>query len=335
MNKTNRQNHPPAQTINAISSGYRQAQVLLAANRLGIFSTLGRETMTAESLARAIAADPRATRILCDALVSLSLLEKRQGLYRNSKPALEFLLDDAPLSQNALLRHGATLYERWGKLYDVVKTGRPAGADTIDPRLGETEHDFARAMASTGRLSAIETAGKLDLSRARRLLDVGGGPGIYAIEFARRYPHLEVVVFDHAETLEVARANLDRAGLANRVSLRAGDAFQDDPGTGYDFVFLSNVIHSYSARQNQLLVARIEASLTSGGRLGIKDFLLAPDRTSPRQACLFAVNMLVGTDTGDCYTLGEIKEWMRHAHLIWERSIKLAPPSRLVLGRKG
>jgi predicted O-methyltransferase YrrM len=143
-----------------------------------------------------------------------------------------------------------------------------------------------------------------------------------------------VTVIDDAETLEVARENCARAGLQDRILLEPGDAFTDDLGTGYELVFLSNLLHIYSAAENRLLISRAAAAVAPTGRICIKDFLLDPTRTSPRGAALFSVNMLVSTTSGDCYTLQEIEGWLGKAGFFVEETLNLARYSRLVLGKR-
>ena len=262
MNDENSRYQDP---IDRISSSYREAQVLLTANRLGVFETLGEKRLSLDELTNALEADRRGVRILCDALVSLEILEKADGCYRNAPLAMEYLLPDSPSSKNALLLHSARLYERWGKLYDTVKSGIPAPKEAIDPNLIGDERAFAKAMADVGRKSAKELAGILDLSQVKTLLDLGGGPGLYAIEFAKQNPQLNAVVFDTKETLEVAKENAKDAGLSDRVSARAGDLFGDSFGEGYDFILVSNVIHIYSYENNKELVAKCAKALAPGG----------------------------------------------------------------------
>jgi predicted O-methyltransferase YrrM len=331
MTKNKEQYQDP---VDEISGGYRASQVLLTANRLGVFSALGSGAMTLDNLAETLGADQRGTRILCDALVAISLLEKEGETYKNTLLAMEYLTPGAPRSKIAMLRHTARLYERWGKLYDVVKNGHPAPDDAVDSSLQEDERDFALAMADAARVSARQTAEMLDLSGAAKMLDVGGGPGLYAIEFARQNPKLYGVVFDNEKTVRVAQANIEQAGLSDRISVRTGDAYKDDLGDGYDFILLSNVIHSYSYEDNSVLVSRCAGALTRGGRLCVKDFLLDPDRTSPAWASLFAVNMLVNTESGDCYTVDEVAEWFHRAGLVLDKAMDLTAQSRLVIGRK-
>jgi precorrin-6B methylase 2 len=320
--------------IDELAGGYRAAQVLLTANRLGLFSLLSAGKRTAQEIASSLSTDLRATRILCDALVALSLLERKAKHYSNSSLAREYLLTESPQSKVAFLRHAAKLYMRWGSLYDTVKSGKPASDDNLDPRLVGGNRQFAEAMADTAKSVATQTAKRLNLSGVARLLDVGGGPGIYSIEFAREYPRLEAVILDNAETLEVAKANIERASLEDRVTLRAGDAFQDDWGGSYDFIFLSNVVHIYSTEANRKLVNRCAQALRPRGRLCIKDFFLDANRTGPGWASLFAVNMLLSTEEGDCYTLEEAASWIESAGLSFSEVLELTAQTRMVLACK-
>ncbi|MGB5891186.1 MAG: class I SAM-dependent methyltransferase, partial [Thermoanaerobaculia bacterium] len=304
--------------IDEITSGYKASQILFTANRLGVFTTLEDGPLSATDLAANMGTDPRATRILCDALASLALLDKSNGVYSNSEMAGEFLLPDSPKSRSAMLLHAAKLYERWSKLYDVVRTGQPVPDTEIDSRLRGDGRDFARAMADVGRLAAESACEVLDLSAVRRLLDVGGGPGVYALAFARTNPELRAVILDSEETLEVAQANIARQKLEDRVSIRVGDAFVDDLGGPYDFIFISNLVHIYSEKENRKLLTRCAKALEPGGRLAIKDFLLDPDRLSPAGGAVFAVNMLLSTEGGDSYTAEEVQQWLEDAGLQYE-----------------
>jgi cyclopropane fatty-acyl-phospholipid synthase-like methyltransferase len=320
--------------IDDISSHYREAQLLFTANRLGVFSALGTRTMSADELAQALDADTRGVRILCDGLVAVSLLTKEQGSYRNYPEALEYLVPHTAKSRTAILRHTAGLYERWAKLHESVKTGQPLPDKQINNTAVSDKRDFAAAMADVARATATKVAEKLDLSSVKTLLDVGGGPGIYAIEFARRFPDLQAVVLDEEETLRVARENIARANLGKRISLKGGDVFQMEIGGSYDFIFLSNFVHIFSYQENKTLVSKCAGALASGGRLCIKDFLLEDDRTTPQGAALFAVNMLMSTQQGDCYTVGEVREWLETAGLTFECLTDLTPQTRLITARK-
>jgi len=337
--------------IDAMASAFQEAQVVMTAVRLGLFEALepSAEGLTAPALAERLGADGRGVRILCDALAALGILERVTDAggvrYLNAPPAREALLPDAPRSKVAMLRHRARLYERWAKLYDAVVTGAPVPEDAIDPRLASGERAFARAMADVARDSAVRTAEALAragaLDGVRNILDLGGGPGHYAIELARHADGARATVLDRPETLAVARESIAAAGLADRVTTRAGDAYDGDLGSDlegggapYDLIFTSNMVHIYPAAANRRLVEDAARALAPGGRLAIKDFLLEPDRLHPPGASLFAVNMLVSTEGGDCYTVDEVADWFRAAGLEPEATVEVTAKSRIATARK-
>ncbi len=324
--------------LDEVAGGYRAAQILFAACRLRVFEQIGKAGSELEAITRRLESDPRGTRILLDALVGLGLLEARDGRYYNSDVSLDALTDSSPHSRFAHILHSARLYERWAGLYDAVKTGRPTPEERIDPRIESGKAAFAKAMADSARRTASLTADCIDLDRVHSLLDIGGGPGLYSIAFAERKADLQVSILDDADTLRVAEQNVNAAGLSDRITRVAGDAHSGDLGGPYDFIFISNVLHIYSAERNGRLVRRCAAALNPGGRLALKDFFLEDSygggKTGPLWNLLFAANMLVGTEEGDCYTEGEVRSWCSHAGLGFSQRIPLTEKTSILVFRR-
>lgn len=323
-----------ADQIDRLANGYRDAQVLLTANRLGVFPLLESGPKTIGEMAQSLQATERGLRILCDALVALTLLQKIGDRYENGEAAKQCLLPSSPSPKSSILLHNARLYERWGRLHRVIKTGQHVADDQIDPGLRYEAADFARAMADSGRAMVKTTADALPLDKPRLMLDVGGGPGLYSIEFVRRYPSLTAVILDSKETLEIAGENIREAALEDRIRLLAGDVFSQPLGGPYDFVLVSNLVHSFSDDEDGYLISKVAAAMTSGGQLCVKDFFLEADRTAPAGAALFAVNMLVSTEKGNCYTVQESSSWLVRAGLVIEWFRMITPQSGVLLGRK-
>ncbi len=322
------------QPIEDLARGYQSSQVLFTALRLGVFEALGEEERSLEEINNQLNADKRALRLLCDALVSIGLLEKFGAAYRNSDAAREVLLSGSPASKAALLLNGARMYETWGHLFDVVKTGTPAPQEAIDARFQYDAPAFARAMADIARQSAAETAKALPLNGVKRILDLGGGPGLYAIECAKVNQELRAVVLDNEETLTVTRENIKQIGVEDQVATQAGDALNDDLGDGYDLVLLSNFLHMFSPEKNQQILTRCAAALNAGGYIAIKDFFLDEDRTGPEWMSLFAVNMLVFTDGGDCYTRSQYLSWLESAGFTLFSESPVGSNSTVLVGKK-
>jgi 2-polyprenyl-3-methyl-5-hydroxy-6-metoxy-1,4-benzoquinol methylase len=165
------------------------------------------------------------------------------------------------------------------------------------------------------------------------MLDVGGGSGAYSIAFASAKRNLEVDLLDLAEVIPIAQSHIDSAGLAGRIRTRSGDLRADKFGEGYDLVLVSAICHMLGADENKGLLRRCFEALAPKGRVVIQDFILEPDRTAPKSAALFALNMLVGTQAGSTYTEGEYTSWLREAGFQDVRHVRLPGPSGLMVGR--
>ena len=86
--------------------------------------------------------------------------------------------------------------------------------------------------------------------------------------------------------------------------------------------------------ENRELLGRCHAATAPGGRIVIQDFILEPDRTAPKSAVLFALNMLVGTSAGNTYTEAEYASWLEAAGYAEAKRVRLPGPSSLVVARR-
>jgi len=127
---------------------------------------------------------------------------------------------------------------------------------------------------------------------------------------------------------------VEEAGLTARVTTRPGDLRKDDFGSGYDLVFMSAICHMLGPDGNRDLLKRAARALAPGGRVVIQDFILEPERTRPRQAVLFAINMLVGTEAGSTYTEGEYAGWLEAAGLRGVHRVRLTGPADLMVASR-
>lgn len=287
-----------------IVSAYQECKALLVAVRLGIFTAVGGGLMSAAEVAAALDLAPEPLELLLNALTGMELLEKEGERYRNSAEAARFLADGGPESMAPLFRHQGRMWEKWSHLEERVR-GQAAAPDP-DAEL----RDFIGAMAVNGRVGATRVLEVLDLADVRRLLDLGGGPGSYAAAFARRWPEMEVSLFDHRETMPLAEKALADEGVAGRVRVLGGDLFEDDIGGGYDAIWASNIIHSYGPEEVRAILAICRRALVPGGRLLLHDFFLAAGRTRPRRAAVFALHMLVVSRGGRTYSYDEMEVMM-------------------------
>jgi len=146
------------------------------------------------------------------------------------------------------------------------------------------------------------------VGRAERVLDVAAGHGLFGVAVALANPGATIVAQDWEEVLAVARENAEQAGVADRLRLLPGDAFQVPFGAGLDLVLVTNFLHHFDASTCVSLLRKVFASLAPGGRVAIVDFVPDADRVSPPVPAAFSIVMLANTDGGDAYTLAEFEK---------------------------
>lgn len=313
--------------IQRLASAFQQSRVLLSAVELGVFGALGEARRTSADLARELGTDPRGTDRLLNALCALGLLEK---------DASGFLLVPgvAPLLAPGGLQHTAHLWQSWSGLTDAVRRGGTPSRGSPGER-GEAWRDaFIGAMHARGRREAPRLVERIDLAGVSRVLDVGGGSGVFAMAFARAREGVRCTVFDLPEVVPLTRRYLDEAGLADRIDTVAGDFLRDPLPRGYDLVFLSAIVHAFSLEQNRALVRNAAESTHPGGRVILSDFVMEESRTEPAFGAFFALNMLVNTEGGDTFTESEIRSWMEEAGLTEVKRLPLDGPAELMVGTK-
>ncbi len=316
--------------VNEMIRGFMPSRVILTAVELDVFTAIG-EGGTTKQIAGKIQGAVRATEMLLNALASLGLLEKRAGVYRNTAVAARFLVDGTADSARMAQLHTVNMWKRWSNLTEAVQAG-----SAVAPKADNGwVKSFIAAMDHNARGRARAVAQIVEGNGARQMLDLGGGSGAYSIAFAKAVPGLHSEIIDLPEVLPLAQDYVHRAGLDDRISTRAGDMLSVPLEAGkYDLVLLAAICHMFSPEENQRLFERAYAALAPKGRLVVSDFVLEADKTAPRFAALFALNMLVGTRAGSSYSEPEYDAWLKQAGFAQSRRVRLPGPASLMIGTK-
>ena len=312
---------------------FQESRALLTAVELDLFTAVG-SGADAGTVARALGTDPRATETLLNALTAMELLEKRGQTFLNGPLAVRFLVAGARDDSRAALRHTVHLWSRWSTLTECVRRGTSVTYEEMEERGEGWTEAFIAAMHKNAAFRAPLVARVIGLGGVRRMLDVGGGSGAYAIAFAEAQPGLEAEIFDLSTVVPIAQRYIQQAGVVDRVRTRVGDLRSDGFGTGYDLVLFSAICHMNSPEENRAMLTRAFAALAPSGRVVIHDFILNPDKAGPRTGALFALNMLVGTRAGSSYSGEEYAAWLREAGFAQVERVELPGPTALVIGRR-
>jgi len=302
-------------------SAYRLPRVLLAALELDLFTTVGDRSWTVADLSKELKVSERGLSILCRNLAAAGVLEKKGPIYKNSRLGATALNANHRTYRGGYLSLIRTHWADWVRLLESVRSGLPIDHDIPDGP--DYRRQFTWAMHHRTIEIAPAIAAQVSLGRASTPLDLGGGPGTYAMAFLEKNPTLRATVCDREAALEVSKeiAGTHRAG--RRLSYLPLD-FSKEPIPGsYDVIWYSNVLHIYSGEENQAIFRRAFAALAPGGRFIIQDaFLHDREGLYPAEASLFAVSMLLFTEGGNTYSVSETAKWLKAAGFV---GVKILP----------
>ena len=196
---------------------------------------------------------------------------------------------------------------------NVLKTGKPAHwqakNDAEDWHESMLNAEFARSftdlMNCRGLLLGQALARALTplLGGRTRLLDVGGGSGIYASTLIAAHPQLSGVVLEQAPVDDITRQEIAKHGLTDRIQVVTGDMF-DGPWPAADVLLLSNVLHDWELAEVRLLLGKAARTLAPSGLLVIHEAFIRDDKTGPLPVAEYSA-LLMNITQGKCYTPGE------------------------------
>jgi SAM-dependent methyltransferase len=299
-------------TIREFAASFQKSRILLSGIELDIFTNINESGTTSNQIANHLHLNERACERLLNALVSLGFLTKKNHLFFNTADSFAFLSKKSS-DYSAGLMHLNHLWNTWSNLTQVVKTGKSAHPAEINERGEEWLFAFIDAMHDRAKKQAPQQLANIDLSEVESILDIGGGSGAYSMEFVSKKPEIAAIVFDLPGVVPITKRFINKEGFSDQIKTHPGDYTTDDLPKGFDLVFLSAVIHSNSLEINKELIKKCYNSLNKNGKIVIQDWIMNNDRTLPASGAVFAINMLVGTEAGDCFTDQEATEMLNAA----------------------
>ncbi|MEI7724102.1 MAG: methyltransferase [Bacteroidota bacterium] len=326
----------PAEMMETVSA-FRLSRLILTAFELRIFDQFSGKSLTSYHISDVLGLDIRATDRLLNALTGTGLLLKENDGFMNSDFSEKFLVSSSPVFMGGL-DHSVAIWKTWSTLTEVLKAGTSV-AEVVKYGINDREQSwiesFIAAMHARGVAQGKELASRLDLSKTKRVLDVGGGSGAFIFAFMEKNPAITGVILDLPNVVPITRKYIDKEGFSDKVTTLTGDYLRDDFGSGFDLVLMSAIIHINNPAENILLIKKGAEALAVGGQLVIMDHVMNDQRTEPFIGAMFALNMLVGTKHGDTYTEQEIRGWMHVAGLADIRLITADSGMQVMIGHKG
>jgi demethylspheroidene O-methyltransferase len=327
-----------ARALFDICAGFVYSQVLSACVKLEVFDLLRAGPKTCEALAPRMAVNVPAARRLLKAAASLRLLRALPndrfalddlGAAMIGNPAIAAFVAHHDLLYSdlrdpvALLRgeHETALSRFWPYAVD-----RPdeVDNDTVQPdadRFGA----YSELMSRTQALVAETVLDAYRFDRHRRLMDVGGGEGAFLAAAAKRFPMLELALFDLPVVASRARERIGSLGIGARVETIGGDMLRDSLPGGADAISLVRVLHDHDDESARILLAAIRDALPQGGAIVVAEPMAGAPGVEPMGDAYFGFYLLA-MGRGRPRTMGEIAHLLKAAGFEAGREVKTRNP---------
>jgi ubiquinone/menaquinone biosynthesis C-methylase UbiE len=331
----------------SIVGGHIYFQTLNAAVELDLFTVLDEHgQLTLEQIAEALGCSIQPVRILVLGCLSLGLITRRNGAYRNTWLSGQLFLRKSRRNIIDIVRWQHHInYKAMYHFADAIRananvglTEFPGTGDTLYERLARDkarENIFQLAMRSISVQANRFLSDNLDLSAARHLLDVGGGDGSNVITLAKQFPQLHATVFDSATVCKIAMKSFEAAGLAARLRAVAGDCFSDPFPKDVDAILLAHFLTIWSPSENCHLLKKCYDSLSDGGCVIVFNMMQSDAEDGPLSAAMGSPYFLtIATGRGMLYTWREYERWLRQAGFDALVRVALPKDHGLLIGRK-
>jgi hypothetical protein len=334
--------HPSPEGIMQLGMGFWASKTLLSAIELELFTELAKHPEELSAVQSRLGLHHRSARDFLDALVALGMLQREDGVYRNTAET-DLFLDKAKPSYigGVLEMANHRLYPFWGGLTDALRTGNPQNETSHgqEPLFETLYADPARLKEFLGAMTGVSHGANMRIAQAfpwkeySTFADIGTAQGDLVVQIAEANDHLKGVGFDLPVVEPIFEEYVSTSSAADRISFTGGDFFAD-PLPSADVILMGHVLHDWGLDDKRMLVGKVYDALPEGGAFVVYEALIDDERRQNAFGLLMSLNMLIETDEGFDYTGADCQAWMAEAGFRESRVEHLVGPDSMVIGIK-
>ena len=319
----------------SLMAAYQKSRVLFTFAELKIADLLADKELSAKQIAESVKIHPLAAERFLNACVSVGLLKREDNLYSNAEITESFLVKEKAFYLGGQVeRHRRRSSAVWNDLTEKLKTWSYGDDEKSTP---ETDDQGAEAMKEQHNLALVHgyaLAKAFDFSQYKKLLDLGGGSAATSIALCQSYPHLETVVYDLPENLEIAEEYIEEASLTRRIMTVGGDFKKDDLPDDFDAVLLANFMAVADAEENKKLLKRLYQRLPENGVCILSGWIMDDSHLAPQLSVLFCLEDI-------CWNAPDVErsekvytEWLTEAGFSEIKCETYLEPTKILYGVK-
>ena len=297
-----------------LSQAYLNSAVLWAAVEIGLFTQISNGVTDFADLAGALGITETNAERMVTACLALDLLEKTDGTIRNGPDVERFLVEGKDGYAGPWITFTKPEWNEWGRLSEHIRDTRPPN---VLGMYADISYDAAKryhqATYSIGLGAGRLFARKVDLSKRKRILDLGGGSGAYCIAACQKHPQITAIVLDRPAVTEVAAEFIAEHGLTDRIRTLPGDMVADPLPDGVDVAIMASNLSLFSAEAVRDIAAKAFAALDPGGEMHLIGHMLNDDRTGPVVPAIWAVAQAIYNSAGGLHSISDCVGYLTEA----------------------
>lgn len=302
--------------------------VLNTAIRLKLFTVLSDRQISAKALAAQTNTNEVFLQAVLNALVCMGLLQSKKDQYQNSHLSRIYFIEGEPFYVGDFIQLLANESSKWNMLFSKVSKEKEVSGDSE-----ESHRTFIKAMHNMGMSGEVEALiNCVSLSACQKMIDAGGGSGIYSIALCQKFPELKSIILDSRETLGVTKEFVSKHDVRERIELRECDITKDKLGDNIDAVLLSDV--TYDVTEAEKILQNVWNCLRTKGQLIIRGYYYDPQNTNPLFGALFMINQLVINSDRELVTLPSLKTLIEKTGYIITKISPLTERSFIIMATK-
>lgn len=319
-----------ARSLFDLVAGFTYSQILAACIETGLLEILAEGPATTTDIAVRIDLPEAGTERLLRGAAALGLAEPLGlGWALGSDGAA--LLGNPGIA--AMVAHHRLLYADLADPVALLRRGGGGGGLSRLWHYAESSGEgdavavaaYSALMAESQPLVADMVIDSYRFGSHRRLLDVGGGEGGFLAAVARRFPALDLGLFDLESVCERARVRFQSEGLATRTKVHGGNFLTDLLPAGFDIITLVRVLHDHDDEAALTLLRKVHAALPEGGKLLIAE-PMAQTQGAARAGDAYFGFYLLAMGSGRPRAPDEIRRMLRIAGFSESRVLRTAIP---------
>ncbi len=304
-----------AEEVSSIAFGFMASKAMFAGLHLDVFTHLATGPKTCEKLSEVVGVPANRVVTLMTALNGIGLVERDDNLYANSPGAEAFLSRESKYEFGDYLRFqiDQQMYPFLGQLNEVLDGSLSSDAvDSYQHWMSDPEQAALYSNAQhAGSLGPGRTIARtVDLSKAKTLLDVGGGTGAMTIRLLEANPDLTSTIIDFPNVSEIGWRFITEANMINRVRYIPSNALTVEWPNEQDAILMSYLFSGIPGDEVPRLVKYAFDCLAPGGKFLVHDFMVEDDRTGPVLAALWQLQHMAFTPDAHSVTAGWLKTEM-------------------------